>query len=285
MLQRIYRFRDRLRLLSGSLESFRPIYKAVRQASPDEVYHMAAQSYVNYSFDDEFSTMNVNINGTHNLLSACQDLVPECRFYFAGTSEMFGSPEISPQDEKTPFNPRSAYGISKVAGFHLTRNYRENYNLFACSGILYNHESPRRGHEFVTRKITSHVAKIKLGLIDRLELGNLDARRDWGHARQYMEAVWCMLQQLEPDDYVICTGVTHSVRELCEEAFGYVGLDYRDWVHVNPMFYREEKYQLVGNPAKAQQVFGWKAGISFKELVDEMVENDLRLLTNSSIYK
>ena len=277
-LKRICGFRDRLRLLSGSLESYSSIYKAVRQALPDEVYHMAAQSYVNYSFDDEFSTMNVNINGTHNLLSACQDLVPECRFYFAGTSEMFGSPELSPQDEKTPFNPRSAYGISKVAGFHLTRNYRENYNLFACSGILYNHESPRRGYEFVTRKITSHVAKIKLGLIDRLELGNLDARRDWGHARHYMEAVWRMLQQPQPDDYVICTGITHSVREFCEEAFGHTGLDYRDWVYVNPMFYREEKHQLVGNPAKAQRTLGWKADVSFKELVGEMVENDLRLL-------
>ena len=250
----------------------------MRQALPDEVYHMAAQSYVNYSFDDEFSTMNVNINGTHNLLSACQDLVPQCRFYFAGTSEMFGSPEISPQDEKTPFNPRSAYGISKVAGFHLTRNYRENYNLFACSGILYNHESPRRGHEFVTRKITSHVAKIKLGLIDRLELGNLDARRDWGHARQYMEAVWRMLQQPEPDDYVICTGITNSVREFCEEAFGHVGLDYRDWVYINPMFYREEKFQLVGNPTKAEQVLGWKADIPLRDLIHEMVECDLEHL-------
>src|SRR5437764_3497835 len=215
---------DRLHLHSASLESYPSIFKVVRNVDPDECYHLAAQSFVSYSFEDEFSTMNTNINGTHYMLSAVKEAAPKCRFYFAASSEMFGKVREVPQTELTPFHPRSAYGISKVAGFELTRNYREAYKLHASSGILYNHESPRRGFEFVTRKITSHVAKIKLGLAKELKLGNLDAYRDWGHAQEYVRAMWLMLQQDEPDDFVIATGKTHSVREFLEMAFGHVGL-------------------------------------------------------------
>ena len=277
-MSRIAHILEDLELIAGSLESFPSIYKAVRQSRPDEIYHLAAQSYVNYSFDDEFSTLNTNINGTHHMLAACRDLAPKCRFYFAGTSEMFGNPDEVPQTEKTHFMPRSAYGISKLAGFHLTRNYRDNYGMFACSGILYNHESPRRGFEFVTRKISSHVAKIKCGLAETLELGNLEARRDWGHAREYMEAVWQMLQQPSPDDYIICTGSLHSVRDFCKEAFGCVGLDYRNHVISSSRFFRKDTAELVGNPSKAASKLKWRPRISFRELVREMVEHDIKLV-------
>lgn len=277
-LKRITHIKDKLHLLAGSLESFPSIYNAVRDCQPDEVYHLAAQSYVSYSFDDEFSTFNTNINGTHYILSACKDLAPDCKIYFAGTSEMFGRPDTYPQNEETPLSPTTAYGISKVAGFHLVRNYRENYNMFACSGILYNHESPRRGYEFVTRKITSHVAKIKLKMANRLELGNLDAKRDWGHASEYMQAVWLMLQQEKPTDYVLSTGQLHSVREFCQEAFSHVGLDYEDWVVTNPQFYRQEKQVLVGDSSKARKELGWQPKMTFTEIVHEMVDHDLELI-------
>lgn len=279
-MPRLMHLLDQLELIPGSLESFPSLYNAIRTATPDEVYHLAAQSYVSNSFEDEFSTMNTNINGTHNLLAACRDLVPGAKIYFAGTSEMFGRPQIVPQDEKTPFEPRSAYGISKLAGFQLTKNYRESYNLFACSGILYNHESPRRGFEFVTRKITSHVAMIKYGLKKQLELGNLDAQRDWGHAREYMEAVWTMLQNDKPRDYVICTGKLHTVREFCEEAFDYVGLDYRNYVVSAYKFYRPDSEHLVGNPGRAKKELNWQAKISLKKLIHEMVDHDLHYYKN-----
>lgn len=275
-LIRIRHLLDRIHLIAGSLESFPSVYKAVIESTPDEVYHLAAQSYVSYSFDDEFSTLNTNINGTHHLLAACKDLAPDCKFYFAGSSEMFGQPESFPQSEKTHFLPRSAYGISKIAGFHLTRNYRENYGLFACSGILYNHESPRRGFEFVTRKITSHVAKIKHGFANKLELGNLDAQRDWGYAGDYMVAIWSMLQQGEPDDYVIGTGVLHSVRDFCRLAFQRVQLDYKDYVVINEKFFRNEKHTLVANAAKAQKHLSWKAEMQFSDLVKKMVDHDMK---------
>ena len=279
---RIKHLLNEIELIPGSLESFPSIYKAISKIKPDEIYHLAAQSYVSYSFDDEYSTLNTNINGTHHILAACLDLVPECKFYFAGTSEMFGIPVTVPQTEKTPFNPRSAYGISKLAGFHLTRNYRENYGLFACSGILYNHESPRRGFEFVTRKITSHVAKIQYGVTDRLELGNLDAKRDWGHAREYMKAVWKLLQQSKPEDFIICTGKLHTVREFCEKAFSFAGLDYKNYVVTSPKFFREDTALLVGNPQKAKRQLGWQPRISFEELVKEMVEHDLLIFQDDN---
>lgn len=278
-LQRISHLQDNLQLHAASLESFPSIFKVVNNVKPDECYHLAAQSFVAYSFEDEFSTLNTNINGTHYVLSAVKECSPECRFYFAASSEMFGNTETVPQNETTRLRPRSAYGISKVAGYHLTRNYREAYGLKAWCGIFYNHESPRRGYEFVTRKITSHVAKIKLGLVDKVKLGNLDAERDWGHAREYVKAMWLMLQQDEPTDYVIATGQSHSVRDFLTVAFSHVGLDYRDYVEIAPVFFRPaDVHKLVGDTSKARRKLGWKYTISFEDLVHEMVDADLDLL-------
>ena len=285
-LWRIKHFMKDLKLHAGSLESFPSIYQVIRKSAPDECYHLAAQSFVSYSFEDEFSTLNTNINGTHHMLAAIKDRAPKCRFYFAASSEMFGKVEQVPQTEKTRFHPRSSYGISKVAGFDLTRNYREAYGLHASSGILYNHESPRRGFEFVTRKITSHAAKIKLGLARELRLGNLEAQRDWGHAGEYVKVMWRMLQERTPDDYVISTGETHSVKEFCDLAFKQVGLDYKKFVKVDRAFYRPAEVDLLlGNAAKAKRVLGWKNTVPFKTLVKEMVENDLAILQQRSPKK
>lgn len=275
-LWRLRRVLDNVRLHPASLESYASIYRVMATVQPDEVYHLAAQSFVGYSFEDEFSTLNTNINGTHFVISSVRDVAPKARFYFAGSSEMFGESGISPQNEQTPFHPRSAYGISKVAGFDITRNYREAYRLHASGGILFNHESPRRGFEFVTRKITSHVAKIKLGFADELRLGNLDARRDWGDAREYVKAMWLMLQQEDAADYVIATGETHSVREFLEEAFSYQRLDYRDYVVVDEQLYRPTEVNLLlGDCRKATERLGWRYSGSFQSLVREMVDADL----------
>jgi GDPmannose 4,6-dehydratase len=231
------------------------------------------------SFADGFSTMNVNINGTHYVLAALRELQPNCRFYFAGSSEMFGKADEVPQRETTRFHPRSPYGISKVAGFELTRNYREAYGMHCVSGILFNHEGPRRGYEFVTRKITSTVARIKLGLADELLLGNLDARRDWGHAADYVIAMHLMLQQPLPDDYVIATGETHTVREFCELAFGQVGLDWKRYVKIDEQLLRPAEVDILsGDSTKARETLGWRPRYSFVELVQEMVEEDLKAL-------
>lgn len=281
-LLRILHLKDNLHLHAASLESLPSIYRVFRAVEPNECYHLAAQSFVTYSFEDEFSTLNTNINGTHHVLAALRDCVPDCRFYFAATSEMFGNVAQVPQSESTPFSPRSAYGISKVAGFHLTRNYREAYGIKAASGILYNHESPRRGFEFVTRKITSHAARIKLGLAKEIRLGNLEARRDWGHAREYVRAMWLMLQQDEPEDYVIATGEQHTVREFAEAAFSHLGLDYRKHVLVDPQFFRPADVEtLLGDATKAKRRLGWSCHVTFKELVQEMVEADLQMLSGS----
>ena len=278
-LWRILHLKDRLKLHAASLESLPSIYRVFQAVKPDECYHLAAQSFVAYSFEDEFSTLNANINGTHHVLAALRDCAPNCRFYFAASSEMFGKVAQMPQNELTPFHPRSAYGISKVAGFHLTRNYREAYGVKASSGILYNHESPRRGFEFVTRKITSHAARIKLGLAKELRLGNLESRRDWGHAREYVRAMWLMLQQDEPEDYVIATGEQHSVREFVETAFSRLGLNYHDHVIIDPQLLRPADVEtLLGDAAKARRKLRWSCQVKFKELVHEMVEADLRLL-------
>ena len=274
-LERIGPLLPRVQLHASSLESFPSIYQVFRTVQPDECYHLAAQSFVSYSFDDEFSTLNTNINGTHFVLAALKDVVPKCRFYFAGSSEMFGKVAEVPQTESTRFHPRSAYGISKVAGFDLTRNYREAYGIHASSGILFNHESPRRGFEFVTRKITSGIAQIAGGKSKELRLGNLEAKRDWGHARDYVEAMWRMLQQDEPDDYVVATGRTHSVWDFANLAFGLMGLDARQYVVSDSELYRPAEVQiLVGNAAKAEARLGWRPTTDFEGLVREMVATD-----------
>ncbi len=274
-LSRVHPIRGRVTLHAASLESYASIHQVVAKVQPTECYHLAAQSFVSYSFDDEFSTLNTNINGTHYLLSAVKNLAPDCRFYFAGSSEMFGKADEAPQTERTRFHPRSTYGISKVAGFDLTRNYREAYQMHASSGILFNHESPRRGFEFVTRKITSGVARILAGKSSTLALGNLEAKRDWGHAREYVEAMWLMLQQPEPDDYVIATGETNSVRDFVDLAFSHAGLDYRQYVVNDPDLFRPAEVNLLlGDSAKARAKLGWKNRIGFEELVREMVEED-----------
>lgn len=267
---------DRVTLHAASLESYPSIFHVLSKHNFDECYHLAAQSFVAESFADGFSTMNTNINGTHYLLAALRELQPECRFYFAGSSEMFGKVREAPQNEETPFHPRSPYGISKVAGFDLTRNYREAYGMYCVSGMLFNHESPRRGFEFVTRKITSTVARIKLGLATELRLGNLEAQRDWGHATDYVRAMHLMLQQPAPDDYVIATGKTHSVRDFCASAFQLVGLDWEKHVVVDEKFYRPAEVDLlVGDASKARRVLGWEPSYGFDELVQDMVSSDL----------
>jgi GDPmannose 4,6-dehydratase len=277
-MSRIHHIVKDLVLHPASMESFPSIYSAIRTVEPNECYHLAAQSFVATSFEDAFSTLNTNINGTHYVLTALNDLQPDCRFYFAGSSEMFGKVAEVPQTEITRFHPRSPYGISKVAGFDLTRNYREAYGMHASSGILFNHESPRRGFEFVTRKITSHVARIKLGMMDHVAIGNLDSKRDWGHSREYVRAMWMMLQQDVPDDYVIATGVTHSIRDLCELAFSHVGLDWNDHVRIDERFLRPAEVDLlVGDGTKARDVLGWKNDTTFDGLIWEMVDSDLEL--------
>jgi GDPmannose 4,6-dehydratase len=284
-LSRIHHILGRLHLHAASLESYPSLMKVVAAVQPDEIYHLAAQSYVSYSFEDEFSTFEVNVNGTHYLLSICRDVVPKAKFYFAGSSEMFGSAP-APQNELTAFRPRSAYGISKVAGYHLTRNYREAYHLHASCGMLYNHESPRRGMEFVTRKISSVAAQIKLGQATEIRLGNPEAKRDWGHAREYVEAMWRMLQQDQPDDYVIATGATHSVREFLECAFGLLDLDPYKYLVLDERFLRPAEVDvLLGDTEKAQKHLGWSAQTTFTELVRDMVFSDLNVYSQNAGIK
>lgn len=278
-LWRLQHVLDKIKLESASLESYASIFNVIERIKPDECYHLAAQSFVSYSFEDEFSTINTNINGTHFVLSAIKQKAPDCKFYFAASSEMFGHAQETPQNENTPFHPRSPYGISKVAGFDLTRNYREAYELYALSGILFNHESPRRGFEFVTRKICNAIAEIKLGLAKELRVGNLEAKRDWGFAKDYVEAMWLMLQQEEPDDYVIATGESHSVKEFVELAFQYVGLDWKKYVVIDKNFYRPAEVNiLLGDYTKAKNKLGWSPKVKFAELVKMMVDADLKRL-------
>jgi len=275
-LWRLNHVLDRISLHAASLESYASVFNVVEKVRPDECYHLAAQSFVHYSFEDAFSTINTNINGTLYILSAIHEKASECRFYFAGSSEMFGKVRETPQTENTPFHPRSPYGISKVAGFDLTRNYRESYNLFGCNGILFNHESPRRGYEFVTRKITSTVARIKKGSEKELRLGNLDAKRDWGFAGDFVKAMWLMLQQDEPDDYVIATNETHSVKEFCQLAFDHAGLNWKDHVAVDERYYRPAEVQLLqGDYTKGRKILKWEPTVKFEELVRMMVDADM----------
>ena len=280
---RIQHLLDRITLHPGSLESYPSIFKVISQHQFDECYHLAAQSFVAESFADGFSTINTNINGTHYMLAALRELQPQCKFYFAGSSEMFGKVREVPQKETTPFHPRSPYGISKVAGFDLTRNYREAYGMFCVSGILFNHESPRRGFEFVTRKITAGVARIKNGTQKELRLGNLDARRDWGHAKDYVRAMQLMLQRDEPDDFVVASGKSHTVREFCELAFVKAGLDYHDFVVQDEQFYRPAEVEsLIGDSTKARRELGWRPEFDFHALIEDMVRSDLTSVASST---
>ncbi len=284
-LWRIRKILNDVTLHSGSLESYASLFNIIQNIKPEEVYHLAAQSYVGYSFEDEFSTLNININGTHYLLSAVKEFTAsKIKFYFAGSSEMFGKTKEFPQNENTTFNPRSSYGISKVTGYYLTKNYREAYKLYASNGILFNHESPRRGFEFVTRKITHAVAKIKKGLQKKLKLGNLKAKRDWGHAKDYVEAMWLMLQQNNPDDFVIGTGNEHTVEDFANKAFSHVGLNYRDHVVVDDKLIRPAEVDtLLANFDKAKKILKWKPKIPFDDLVVNMVEHDLELIDNFNL--
>jgi GDPmannose 4,6-dehydratase len=278
-LWRLRNFKDKITLHSGSLESYASLVKIIEKIKPDEIYHLAAQSYVSYSFEDEFSTINTNVNGTHYVLSAVKEFSKKSKFYFAGSSEMFGKVEETPQNERTRFHPRSAYGISKVTGFELTRNYREAYGMNACTGILFNHESPRRGFEFVTRKISHSVARIKHGLQKKISLGNIDSKRDWGHAKDYVEAMWLMLNQGNNKDFVIGTGEQHSVREFAEKAFNFVNLNYKDYIKIDQKLIRPAEVDtLLADYSSAKKELNWQPKISFENLVNEMVESDLKFV-------
>jgi len=290
--------KDDINLIYADVTDIESLIRAMNISQADEVYNLAAQSFVAASWEQPIATACINGIGVANMLVAIRTVKPECRFYQASTSEMFGLVQESPQTETTPFYPRSPYGVAKLYGHWITKNYRESYGMYACSGILFNHEGERRGKEFVTRKITDAIARIKLGLQNCIELGNLDAKRDWGHAKDYVNAMWLMLQQTEADDYVIATGETRTIREFVEAAFAYIdmrirwqesgvdeiGVDEntgRSVVRVNPKFIRPAEVELLlGNPAKAERVLGWKRDISFNEMVSLMVENDIAILTN-----
>jgi GDPmannose 4,6-dehydratase len=280
---RIRQFQDRVTLVQGDLLDQVSLIAILDRYQPDEVYNLAAQSFVPTSWQQPVLTGEFTALGVTRLLDAIRLVNPGMRFYQASSSEMFGKVVEVPQRESTPFYPRSPYGVAKVYGHWITVNYRESYGLFACSGILFNHESPRRGLEFVTHKITNAAARIKLGLDDELRLGNLDARRDWGYAPDYVRAMWLMLQQDEPDNYVIATGETHSVQEFCEEAFKVVGLDWREFVVQDPQFMRPAEVDLlVGDPGKAGARLGWEPEVGFKELVRIMVDADLEALQRNA---
>jgi GDPmannose 4,6-dehydratase len=276
---RISHIQDHIRLISGDMLDQTSLQEALREAQPDEVYNLAAQSFVQTSWRQPVFTGDVTALGVTRLLDSIRHVNPEIRFYQASSSEIFGKVQEVPQRETTPLYPRSPYGVAKAYGHWITINYRESYNMFAVSGILFNHESERRGIEFVTRKVTYNVARIKLGLAKELRLGNLDAQRDWGFAGDYVRAMWLMLQQPTPDDYVIATGETHTVQKLVETAFSYVGLNWRDYVVQDPAFMRPAEVDLlVGDASKAGRQLGWEPTVTFTELIHRMVEADLKLL-------
>ena len=279
--ERIAHIQDRLTLVSADLLDEASLIHVLRDHRPEEVYNLAAQSFVQASWGQPVLTGETTALGVTRLLDAIRTVDPDIRFYQASSSEMFGKVQAVPQDEDTPFYPRSPYGVAKVYGHWITVNYRESYGLHASSGILFNHESPRRGLEFVTRKVTNGVARIKHGLDTQLSLGNLDAERDWGFAKDYVRAMYLMLQQDDPDDYVVATGETHEVRELCEIAFAVAGLDYRDYVVLDERFLRPAEVDLlIGTPAKAERVLGWSRDVDFSTLIQMMVESDIEALNH-----
>jgi len=290
--------KDKINFIYADMTDVISLINAMRISQADEVYNLAAQSFVGTSWEQPLATADIDALGVANILEAIRTVKPEARFYQASTSEMFGLVQAIPQSETTPFYPRSPYGVAKLYGHWITKNYRESYHMYACSGILFNHESERRGKEFVTRKITDAVARIKLGIQDHLELGNMDSKRDWGHSKDYVKAMWLMLQQKNPDDYVIATNETRTVREFVEIAFKHVGIDV-EWsgtgvdeigkdkatgktvVTINPVFFRPAEVDiLIGNPTKAETKLNWKREFSFAQLVEKMVNNDLALVEN-----
>ena len=259
------------------INDYSKIKNLIKSIKPNEIYHLAAQSFINYKFEDEFFKLNPNINGTHYILSAIKEFSPKTKFYFAASSELFGNAKNSPQNEETKFNPRSAYGVSKVAGFYLTKNYRDAYNIHACSGILFNHESPRRSDNFVSRKITKNLALILKGKIKKIKLGNIHAKRDWGHARDYVYAMWKMMQVKKPEDFVIGTGKVHSVKDFIKIAFDHVNLNYKEYIKIDKKLLRpNDKVILKANSKKAKKILKWKPSVNFKTLVEEMVDYDLK---------
>lgn len=279
ILENIEHIKNEIEFIEGDLLDQGSLINAVKKSNPDEVYNLAAQSFVATSWDQPVLTGQATGLGVTNMLEAVRIVKPEARFYQASSSEMFGKVVETPQKETTPFYPRSPYGVAKVYGHWITVNYRESYNMFACSGILFNHESPRRGVEFVTRKVTDAVARIKLGLQSELRMGNLDAKRDWGFAGDYVKAMWLMLQQETPEDYVISTGETHTVEELVEIAFSHVGLNWRDYVVIDQKFVRPAEVDLLlGDCSKAKNKLGWELEVGFEQLVKMMVDSDLNKL-------
>ncbi len=276
--ERISHIQENLKLIQGDLLDQNSLIEALRISEPDEVYNLGAQSFVPTSWNQPVLTGEFTALGVTRMLEAIRTVNPKIRFYQASSSEMFGKIRATPQNEKTPFYPRSPYGVAKVYGHYITVNYRESYGMFCCSGILFNHESPRRGLEFVSRKVTHGAARIKLGLQTKLTMGNLDARRDWGFAGDYVEAMWLMLQQDEPSDYVIATGISHSVRDLVRTAFDYVGLDWEECLASDPKFLRPAEVDyLLGDPSKAKATLGWQPRVCFEELIKMMVDHDLQL--------
>ena len=275
--ERIEHIRDQIQLRQGDLLDQLSLIKLMEEAEPDEIYNLAAQSFVPTSWTKPLLTGDFTALGVTRMLEALRNVDSKIRFYQASSSEMFGKVREVPQNEDTPFYPRSPYGVAKVYGHFITVNYRESYDLFASSGILFNHESPRRGLEFVTRKVTNGVARIKLGLASELRMGNLDARRDWGFAGDYVEAMWLMLQQSEPDDFVVATGEAHSVGDLCRIAFARVGLDSEEYIKIDPQFYRPAEVDLlIGDPSKAKKKLNWSQKVDFKGLVEMMVDADMK---------
>ena len=283
-LWRIQGILKKIHIHSGTIDSYANIFTILNKVKPGEFYHLASQSYVDYSFQEQFSTVSSNISSTHYCLSAIKESGLKTKFYFAGSSEMFGKAHQVPQNEDTKFHPRSPYGISKVTGFDLTRNFRESYGMHASTGILFNHESERRGFEFVTRKISQGVARIKKGLQKKIKLGNIDSKRDWGHAKDYVEAMWLMLQKDKPDDYVVGTGEHHSVEEFAKKAFDHVGMNYKDYIEIDENLKRPAEVDtLLANCSKAKKILKWEPKISFDEMIKEMVENDIKNIDEGNI--
>lgn len=275
-LKNIQHIENKIHIHEGSLNDHLTIYKAFSKIKPDECYHLSASSFVNYSFNDEFRIMNDNFNSTHFLLSTIREVKRDCRFYFAGSSEMFGEPLETPQTETSAFNPKSMYGISKLSSHYLLKNYRMREGIFACTGIMYNHESPRRGSQFVTKKIISGAVRIKMGLQEKLYLGNLDAKRDWGYAPDYVKAMWSILQADEADDFVIATGKLHTVREFINIVFTLLDLNYENYVEIDPKFFRaSENVALCGNPAKIAEKLGWQNSKGLEDIISELTKIEL----------